>query len=41
MKAVLSMATFAGGGITEWLDCDLQEFTEWISCAKELNDANS
>jgi hypothetical protein len=37
MKAVLSMATFANGGITEWLDCDLREFSEWISCAKELS----
>jgi hypothetical protein len=41
MKAVLSMATFAGGGITEWLDCDLPEFVDWLQAAKELNDANS
>jgi hypothetical protein len=41
MKAVLSMATFASGGITEWLDCDLLEFVDWLQCAKELSSANS
>jgi hypothetical protein len=35
------MATFANGGVTEWLECDLLDFAEWIECAKELNDANS
>jgi hypothetical protein len=41
MKAVLSMASFANGGISEWLDCDLFEFVDWINYAKELCDANS
>jgi hypothetical protein len=31
------MATFSNGGISEWLECDLLEFSEWIECAKELN----
>jgi hypothetical protein len=37
MKAVLSMATFANGGIIEWLECDLLDFAEWLECAGELN----
>ena len=40
MKAVLSMAKFAKGGITEWLNCDLLDFVDWIKLAGELNDAN-
>lgn len=40
MKAVLSMSKFAKGGITEWLNCDLLEFVDWVRLAKELSEDN-
>jgi hypothetical protein len=33
---VLSLAAFAKGGISEWLEMDIEEFVLWINSAREL-----
>ena len=36
MKSVLTMATLAKGGITEWLEMDIVDFIDWCEIAREL-----
>lgn len=37
MASVLSLAAFAKGGISEWLEMDIEEFIEWLNSARTLN----
>ena len=41
MKAVLTMAALAKGGVSEWLDMDIAEFFEWLDVARKLHNAKS
>ena len=36
MRSVLSMASFAKGGITEWLEMDIVDFVDWVKIAMEM-----
>ena len=36
MTAVLSMAHFAKGGISEWLEMPIDEFMQWLTTAQKM-----
>lgn len=36
-KAVLIAASYAKGGISEWLEMNCNEFALWLDALKELN----
>lgn len=36
-RAVLIMATYSKGGVSEWLEMETDEFVLWLEVLKELN----